>query len=260
MLCLLNLNSFACKMPSNNYFSRLRSIVGKEGGIKDCAEVLIGRGRLWFGGSRFFHSVNCSSCVDLCRIARPGVTLATSSSELVGKRRTLSVVDTLSRTFSVPSVSGPSFQVCGYHIDCALSGPDQFSAGRKLQGKTMAAHLPRALVGESYLDSSTLKRGHRSLPIKNRSNICFSTNLANGRKLSMSLENHQRPENCAIYGFFIYHAAKTWLSSHPYTESGSRDFHSSSTSSFSVGPAHDVHFDTSAGEEQLTNSAESAEQ
>lgn len=260
-LCLLNLNSCVCKMPSNNYFSRLRSIVGKEGGTKDCVEVLIGQGKLLFGrGSRFFHSVDCSYCVNPRRIARPGVALAPSSWEVVGKRRTLSVVDTLSRTISVPSVSGPSFQVCGYHIDCALSGPDQFSAGRKLQNKTMAAHLSRAVVRECYLDSSALKHCHRSPSTKNSSGISLSTSLANGKKVSMSLENYQRPDNRAICGFFIYNAAKTWLSSHPFTESGSRDFHSSSTSSFSVGPAHDVPIDTSSREEQPTNSGDSAEQ
>ncbi|RZB67946.1 probable protein phosphatase 2C 55 isoform X2 [Glycine soja] len=244
-------------MPSN-YFSRLgvsirRSVVGKEGRIRDSAEVLIGQGKLWFGSSKFFHSVQSSYFVELQLLVRPGIALA-SSSELAGKRRTLSVVDTLSRTFSVPSVSGPSFQVCGYHIGSALAGPDQFSSGTKFRIKTMAAHLPRIVVGESCLDNPTLKGSCRSLSTKNSYSICLSTKLRNGGKVSMSLRNHQQPDNSAVYGYFIYNAAKTWCNSHPYMQSGSGDFHTLSSSCYSVGPAHDVPFDTSAHEEQKTPS------
>ncbi|KAK7321745.1 hypothetical protein VNO77_32649 [Canavalia gladiata] len=250
-------------MPSN-YFSRFgtsiqRSVVGKEGGILDSAEVLIGQGKLWFGSSKFFHSVNSLTCVDLRPLVRPGVALA-SSSESIGKRRTLSVVDTLSRTFSVPSVSGPSIQVCGYHIGCALAGPDQLSAGTKFRIKTMAAHVSRVVVGDYYLDNSTLKRSSQSPPTKNSSNICLSTGLRNVGKVSMMLKNPWQPDNRAIHGYFIYNVAKTWCNSHPNTQSGSGDFHSSSTSCYSVGPAHDVPFDTSAREEQLMKSADSSDQ
>lgn len=250
-------------MPSN-YFSRLgvsirRSVVGKEGRIRDSAEVLIGQGKLWFGSSKFFHSVHSSYCVEVQLLVWPDVALA-SSSELGGKRRTLSVVDTLSRTFSVPSVSGPSFQVCGYHIGSTLAGPDQFSSGTRFQIKTMAAHLPRILVGESYLDNLTLKGSRRSLSTKNSSSICLSTSLRNRGKVSMRLKNHQQPDNTAIYGYLIYNAAKTWCNSHPYMQSGSGDFHTLSSSCYSVGPAHDVPFDTSAHEEQLSSSADPSEQ
>ncbi|MED6146673.1 hypothetical protein PIB30_036751 [Stylosanthes scabra] len=123
----------------------------------------------------------------------------------------------------------------------------------------MAAHLPRAMFGECYLDNSNLKCSRQSPSIKSRSNICLNTRLANGKKVTMSLENNHRPDNSVIYGYFVYSAAKTWFSSNAYTEPWSKGFHSSQASSSSVGPAHDVHFDSSR-EEQLTNSAESAEQ
>ncbi|KAK7383058.1 hypothetical protein VNO78_28724 [Psophocarpus tetragonolobus] len=246
-------------MPSN-YFSRLgasiqRSVAGKEGGVWDSAEVLIGQGKLWFGTSKFFHSVHSSYCVEL----RLGVALA-SSPELASKRRTLSVVDTLSRTFSVPSVSGPSYQVCGYHIGSALAGPDQFSSGTRFRIKTMAARMPRIVVGESYIANLGLNSTRRSLSTNNSSNVCLSTSLRNGGKVRMSLKNHQQPDNSAIYGYFIYNAAKTWFNSHPYMKSGSEDFHTLSTSCYSVGPAHDVPFDTSVREEQSSSSADSSEQ
>ncbi|KAK7376823.1 hypothetical protein VNO80_02240 [Phaseolus coccineus] len=250
-------------MPSN-YLSRLgasiqRSVLGKERGILDSAEILIGQGKLWFGSSKFFHSVHSSYCVELSLLVRPGFALA-SSSELPGKRRTLSVVDTLSRTFSVPSVSGPSFQACGYHIGSALAGPDKFSSGGTgFRIKGMASHLPGVVFGESYLDNQSLKSVHRSVSTKSFGSICLNTSLRSGGKVRMSLKNHQQPDNSAIYGYFIYNAAKTWCNSHPYMQLGSGDFHILSTSCYSVGPAHDVPFDTSVREDQSSSSADSSE-
>lgn len=256
----MNLKYSVGKMPSN-YFSRLQTairksvVVGKESGIQDSAEVLIGQGKLWFGGSRFFHSVNRSICSNACS----GIALA-SSSQLLDKKRTLSVVDTLSRTFSVPSVSGPSVQVCGYHIDRALSGPDKFSAAAKFQIKTMAARLPGIAVGECSLDNLTLKRGWGLPSTKNSGNVFLRTGVGNGGKVSMNLKNHHQPDNRAIFGYFVCNVAKSWRNSSCYKQLGSGDFHSSSTSCYSVGPVHDVPFDTSAQVERLTNSADSSEQ
>ncbi|WJX09340.1 protein-serine/threonine phosphatase [Trifolium repens] len=249
-------------MPFNNYFSRFGNFLGKERGFQDSAEVLIGQGKLWFGSSKFFHSVNklSSDCVEATLFIRPGVALLAERPEFVGKRRTLSVVDTLSRTFSVPSVSGSLIQVCGYHIDCALSGPDKYSAGGKFQIKTMAARLPGVGVGECSLDNLTLKRRRGLLSTKNNSNsVYLRTGLGNGGKVSMCLNNHQRPDNGAIFGYFVCNVAKSWRSSWHYTQSGYSDYHSSSTSCNSVGPAQDVPVDTSAREVKLTDSADSSE-
>ncbi|CAL0322409.1 unnamed protein product [Lupinus luteus] len=236
-------------MPSN-HFSRLgtliqRSIVGKE---DSAAEVLIGQGKFLFGASKFYHFGNYSSS---SRFVRPGCVALASSSELVANSRSLSVVDVLSRSVSVPSVSGPSFQVIGYHIDCG---------DRKFQSRTMAAPLTRVVVGECCLDKLSLRRRHCSVSTINSGNIRLSTSLGNGRNVSMSLKNHQRSDHRTVYGYFIYSAAKTWRSSNPYSELGSRDFHSSSSTCFSAGPAQDVPYDTSAREEQLVYSADSSSQ
>ncbi|KAE9588450.1 putative protein-serine/threonine phosphatase [Lupinus albus] len=126
--------------------------------------------------------------------------------------------------------------------------------GREFQSKIMAAPLSRAVVGVCCLDKLSLKRSHHS------GNIHLSSSLANGGKVSMSLKNYQQPNRRAVYGYFIYSAAKTWHSSNPYSESGSRDFNSSSSTCFSAGPAQDVPFDTSACEDQLANSADSSAQ
>ncbi|XP_054797886.1 probable protein phosphatase 2C 55 [Prosopis cineraria] len=245
-------------------FSRLRnaiqrSIVGRESGNQDSFGVLIGQGKLWLGGSsRSFHFVS-SSLADFGAILRPGVALATSS-EIADKRRTLSLVGTLSRTFSIPSLLGPSFQACGYHSDCAFRESAQFSDSRNCKLELMAIPLARAVVGECYFDNLKSKSSHQSLSSRNDSNLWLGTGLEDGRKVSMRLKNHKQPDSRGIYGYFIYNVTKTWQSYNPCADSGSREFHSASSTCFSAGPAPDVPFDSSVREEQLTNSVDSSDQ
>ena len=108
-------------MPSN-YISGLstafkreiqRSIAVQEGALQDRVGVLIGQGKLLFGSTRLFHLSPLSTFGDLHVLLRPGtVAAAQSNLNLVNRRRNLSVFEALSRTFSIPSVSGPSFQIC----------------------------------------------------------------------------------------------------------------------------------------------------
>ncbi|CAL0332674.1 unnamed protein product [Lupinus luteus] len=218
-----------------------RLIAGKEG---FAAEIVIGQGKFLFGGSKFYHSGNYSFC---SRFLRPGCVALAPRLELVGKSGALSVVDALLCT----SVLGRSFQVCGYHIDCA---------GRKFRSIAMAAPLSPVVVGDRCLDKLSLKRSHGSVSTMSSGNVRLSTSLGNGRNVSMSLKDHQQPDHHKVYGYFIYSAAKTWCSSNPFLESWSRDFCSSSSTCFSIGLAQDVPYDTSAHEEQLMNSEDSSAQ
>ncbi|KAI9113314.1 hypothetical protein K1719_015839 [Acacia pycnantha] len=250
-------------LPGN--FSRLRtavqrSIVGGESGNQDSFGVFIGRGKLWFGGSlRLFHFLS-GSCADFGAILRPGVALATSS-EIVDQRRTLPLVGTLSRTFSIPSLSGPSFQACGYHIDCASRETAQFSVSRNCKLESMAVPLAKgAVVGECYFDHLKSKSCHQSLLTRNDCNMWLGRGLEDGRKVFMRWKNLKQPDSRGIYGYFIYNAAKTWRSYNPCADSESRDFHSSSSTCFSAGPVPDVPFDSSVRGEQLTNSGDPSDQ
>lgn len=192
-------------------------------------------------------------CADLCAIIRPGFDLATSL-EKVDQRRVLSLVGTLYRTFSIPSISGPSFQACGYHSDCALRESAQFSISRNSELEIMAVPLTRVVVGGHYVDNLKSKSCHQSLSKGNDSN------LWRGGNVSMRLMNHKQPDSRGFYGYFIYNAAKAWQNYNPFADSGSRDFHSSSSTCFSAGPSPDVPFDSSVREEQPTNSLDSSDQ
>ncbi|RVW50409.1 putative protein phosphatase 2C 55 [Vitis vinifera] len=209
--------------------------------------------------SRLFHSKPFSSLSDLHVLLHPGTDfVARSDSHLGNQRRTLSVVGTLSRAFSIPSVSGPSLQACAYHIDSALSKPGVFSYVS--QKTPMAACSPRAVLGDCHLDNFISRHVHLSVSIKNGSNFHGNRGFNSCRKASMSLTIQEQSNNCLLYGYFIYNAAKRRSNSNPYILSGLRDFHGSLSACYSAGTAPDMSFHNSQLEEQLANSSVSSEQ
>ncbi|KAF2584109.1 hypothetical protein F2Q70_00035350 [Brassica cretica] len=200
-------------------------------GLQKQVKILIGLG---FGGYRGFHS----------RFAHPNRFLEPASSDLLlsNERRNLSVLGALSRTFSVPSVSGPAFQVCGYHIDLLLS-----DASLRSVGESMA----------SLGASKSLFLDRRFDPSVSGVMVC-GDGRSRGR-ISMRLRGRDHGDNnSTVYGYFAYRAAKKWIAFNPKTGGlGFRGLHSSLLSRFSVGNAPDVSFDSSPAEELAKGSSDS---
>lgn len=200
-------------------------------GLQKQVKILIGLG---FGGYRGFHS----------RFASPNGFLEPASSDLLlsNERRNLSVLGALSRTFSVPSVSGPAFQVCGYHIDLLLS-----DASLRSVGESMA----------SLGGSKSLFLDRRFDPSVSGVMVC-GDGRSRGR-ISMRLRGRDHGDNnSTVYGYFAYRAAKKWIAFNPKTGGlGFRGLHSSLLSRFSVGNAPDVSFDSSPAEELAKGSSDS---
>ncbi|KAL6212931.1 hypothetical protein ACLB2K_018146 [Fragaria x ananassa] len=244
-------------MPSS-YLSKVRtavqrSIVGQEGVLlQDSLDGLIGQGKLLFGNSRLFQSRPFLAVSDLQAFLPQGIVVAARSDS---QRKQISVVGEISRIISTPSVSGPSFQVCGYHIDSVLSDPSQ------LRNKAMAFCGSKALVGRCSPDTLTSRRGLFSM-LPESAGACYNSRSKTSvgfRKASMSLKNNGQPNTNATFGYFVYEVGKRWCNNFPLNGFGSRVFHSSSTC-FSAGTAQDVSFDNSAPEEQLSTSADSSDQ
>ena len=194
-------------------------------GLQKQVKILIGLG---FGGYRGFHS----------RFAHPNGFLepASSDSLLLNERRNLSVLGALSRTFSVPSVSGPALQVCGYHVDLLLSD-------KGLGGSMASLGGSKSLFLDPLVSSSK------------RFAVCGDGGNSRGR-VSMRLRGGGRGQadnnnNSTVYGYFAYRAAKKWIAFNPKTGGlGFRGLHSSLLSRFSAGNAPDVSFDNSPSDEQ----------
>ncbi|XP_031252002.1 probable protein phosphatase 2C 55 [Pistacia vera] len=253
---------------SSSYLTRLRTVVqngvqrpiiGQEGGL--FSEVLIGQGKFRLCDYRLFHSLRFSSLADLYVLLRPGTVFAVRSDLLLAnRRRNFSVVGAISRSFSVPSVSGPSFQVCGYHIDRALSDPGQLSVSSNCRNNSMAACASKPVSGELLEDFLTSKSRHLQLS-PNHPGICYSIKSVDSyRRASMSLKKNEQSNNNPIHGYLMYNAAKRWRHFCPNIEAGLRGFHGLSPTCSSAGTAPDVSFDNSSHEEQLASSAASSEQ
>ncbi|XP_065881656.1 probable protein phosphatase 2C 55 [Euphorbia lathyris] len=256
-------------MPST-YFSRVRtavqndirqSVLGQEAGLQNSAEIIVKQLKSRIGSYRLFHSVQILSLADVQAFLRPGTAFAAQSDPLlVNRRRNISVVGALSRTFSVPSVSGPSFQVCGYHIDRALCGTSEITGSGKLQKKLMAASASSTVIGECFLENLTSRGGHHPISANKVSLHYGSRSSQSCRNISMSFKNREQSTNSPIHGYFLYNVMKKWCDFNPYIETGSRYFHSSSPACLSAGTAPDVTFENSSPEEQLETSTVSSEQ
>ncbi|KAM7257519.1 hypothetical protein ACFE04_013260 [Oxalis oulophora] len=233
------------------YFTGLKNalqkaVVGKEGGVHDSVGILIGQGNY-----RFFRSL-----IELESLLQPSTIVVASESLLVNRKRNLSVVGALSRPFSVPSVSGPSFQVCGYHIDLALSEASQSSVCNDLQNKQMASSTYR-VIPNGCIDN--LKSRDRSF-IRNNSTISYSSRSSGNNQMArMSLKNRGQPSKGSIYGYLAYDFSKRLFNISPNLGLEARELHSDSPSCFSAGTAPDVHFDNANREDQLGNSTDSSE-
>ncbi|CAN1323544.1 Probable protein phosphatase 2C 55 [Linum perenne] len=215
-------------MPSGS-FSKLRtavqngiqrSFVGHQHSVQESIDILIGQNKFQFCNYKLLHSVRVASLTDLQILWSPGVvSTAGTDSLLLNKERNISVVGALSRMFSVPSVSGPSFQAASYHIDRAVSDATAISVGKKLANNNMAASAQRMLLGENLTS-----RGTRFPCSTSSKNITFQSRSS---KQEMSV---------------------------PF-----RHFHSSSSSSSSARTAPDVNYSSSNREERLNGASDSSE-
>ncbi|CAH8276384.1 unnamed protein product [Arabidopsis lyrata] len=208
-------------------------------GLQKQVKILIGLGNLGFGGYRGLHS----------RFTNPNGFLEPASSDLllINERRNLSVVGAVSRTFSVPSVSGPAFQVCGYHIDLLLSDP--CAATVKVPCKSMASLGSKSLFLDRRCDSLVSKRFTGGM---------VSGDGLNRGRISMRLRGKDHQEKSTIYAYFAYRGAKRWIYLNQQRRGmGFRGLHSSLSNRLSAGNAPDVSLDNSVTEEQVRDSSDS---
>ncbi|GFY95883.1 protein phosphatase 2C family protein [Actinidia rufa] len=231
-------------MPSN-YISGLstafkreiqRSIAVQEGVLQDKVGVLIGQGKLLFGSTRLFHSSPLSTFEGIFQF-----------------------FGALSRTFSIPSVSGPSFQICGYHIDRLLSESGHFSLDVGSQKTLMAVSASRAVFGDFSLNNLSSKLGNLTVLKNNAATFYCNQSFDSCRKACMRLGNKEPSNNFSLYGYFIYNVTRRRDNSIPYLGFGLKGFHSSSPAGSSAGTAREVSFDNSVREEQLASQAVSSE-
>ncbi|KAK4429166.1 putative protein phosphatase 2C 55 [Sesamum alatum] len=239
-------------MPSN-YLSRLhgairegvrRSVSGKEGGIQDEVDVLIGQGKVLLGHSRHVF-------------VRPGTVVAAQANHISNRKKNLSVVGAFSRAMSIPSVTGPSFQVCGYHVDLLLSEPSQ-GMGIKSEKSLTAVCGSRSALTDYPINQRTSRPAQLGVAAYHSFSSCYRS-FDDCRKVCKSWRNKEQPNNFLVSGYSMYNDAKRKGNASPIRGFGFESLHISSSACSSAGTARDVSFDNSAREEQLSSSADSSQ-
>lgn len=257
------------KMPYN-YFSRLRSSfrhgiqrtnAALGGDFQDSLEVLLGHGKLLFGKPRFYSGPFVESGDVNVLLQRCTPCAAQLNLQPASKKKNLSVIGAVSRTFSTPSVSGPSLQVCVYHVDNLLSGPGHFSLGiggsRKV---SMALSSSRALLGGGCLNNLTATHGNLMALIDNSNIISYAgRSFHSCSKISMNSRNKERSESFSLYGYFMFHVAKTSGGCNQFLGFEWKSFHISSPACLTAGTAPDGFSDNCVRDDQLTDSADSSD-
>ncbi|KAJ9567378.1 hypothetical protein OSB04_003344 [Centaurea solstitialis] len=251
-----------------NYLSRLRSSfrhgihrtnAALGGDFQDSLEVLLGHGKLLFGKPRFYsgpfaESGDLNVLLQRCTPCAVQLNLQPAS-----KKKNLSVIGAVSRTFSTPSVSGPSLQVCGYHVDNLPSGPAHFSLGIGSHKVCMALSSSRALLGGGSLNNLTATHGNLMASIDN-SNLSFAgRSFHSCSKISMNSRNKEQSGSFSVYGYFMYHAAKTSGVCNQFLGFEWKSFHISTPACSTAGTVPDGFSDNSVCNDQLTNSADSSD-
>ncbi|KAL6511739.1 hypothetical protein OROGR_021336 [Orobanche gracilis] len=246
-------------MPSS-YFIRLRSaarqgasrsVSGRESGIQDQSNVLS-------GNSRLVHSIPSGTLTDLHAFVRSGtVAAAQANLHIAHRRKYLSVVGAFSRAISVPSVSGHSFQICGYHVDYLLSKPSQGLTITSEMAPMAVCGSRSALVGCS-ISNLTSRPAQPGVAAFLSFGAYSRGGFDNYRRASMSLGTREQPNNFLLYGYYMHNIAKRKGNGNPFFGLGIEGLHSSSSALCSAGTAQDVPFDNSMREEMQLSSADSS--
>lgn len=180
----------------------------------------------------------------------------------VDQRKAISVVGIISRSFSGALVSGYSCQPCYYISDLLSSDPRRRSLQSPLQRSLMTACS--SLLGRVELSAQNGIRLNR----RNGQALNFVVRIdASDYKKRIdcllrvcgSLKNQEPRGNNMIYKCFLSGAdGKSWCSN-PFSESETKDFHSSTAASYS-GAATDVSFHGTTRDEQFESSTGSSDQ
>ncbi|KAL8523782.1 hypothetical protein ACS0TY_013667 [Phlomoides rotata] len=222
-------------MPSN-YFLRLHHAI---------RQVLPGR-------SRLIHSLPSSTLNDLNATAQ-------ANSHLHNRKKNLSVFGAFSHVISIPSVLGPSFQVCRHHIDCLLSEPSQL-LGINSEKEFVAVYGSNSDCVEFVTSNMTSRPAHPSVAACHSFSSYSRISFGNWSEGSTRLRDREQPHNFLLHRRFLYSVARRKVNAYTFLGLGPLGFkglHSSSTACSSPSSARDLSFSNTMREEWHSSSADS---
>ncbi|XP_022875400.1 probable protein phosphatase 2C 55 isoform X4 [Olea europaea var. sylvestris] len=246
-------------MPCN-YFLRLsgtlrkggwRSISGQDSGVQAQIEVLTGLGKSLLGNSRLTCTVPSETFTDKHVFVQPRMVAAGQANlHNVNQIKNLPVFGAVSSASSFVSLLGPSFLVCGYHVDCLLSEPSQVTVGVNPQKVFMAVCGSRLSLAECSTNNLISRRMQPGVAAYH-SFTCGKRSSGNYRNASLSFRSKEQPNNFLIYGYFMHNVVKN-----PHRRFCFEGFHISVY--FSARSAPNVSIDNSVCQEQQSSSVDSS--
>ncbi|KAJ0577855.1 putative protein-serine/threonine phosphatase [Helianthus annuus] len=210
-----------------------QSYVVFENSFVESLEVLPVHGKPLFHKPSVYYRTFAAFC-DLNILSQRGTPVAAQSNfKSTSQRKNLSVAGAVSRTLSIPSVSGPPFQVCGYHVDHLLTGHHKLP---------MALSGANVSVARFFLDNSTSRHRHPFAANGDTNVFNVHKRFLSGCQISMSMINKEQLDSFFSYGYFVC---------------SERECFDSSPACFSASTAADVSFDNSSRVNRVTSSSDS---
>ncbi|XP_074264100.1 putative protein phosphatase 2C 55 [Silene latifolia] len=240
-------------MPSSS-FSRLRNTVYHgvktkiaRQGFQDTVNVISQQARLTCDNYKLISSLQLSTLSDLNIFLRPGTILAGTAASIANSKRRFSVVSAFSRTISTPSVSGPSYQICGYHIDCFISESTRLpSGGAKKKFPMGSVTFSKGAIGDCIVRKLVSEFSCDSKFKNNVSALYCKKGVDSCTLASMSLKNRDQLDRSSIYGYYLYKAIRSSFGLNLNSWSDSKEYHSASAAStLTAITAPDGSFDSS---------------
>ncbi|CAM8912467.1 unnamed protein product [Rhodiola kirilowii] len=250
---------------SPRYFSKITTLAkcgnhGRDTDLKALVGFLTEHGKIMLGNPRFFYFIPAAALAELQLASRTG------SSSIArydpNQRRNPSIVDAISRTVAIPSVSGQSYRVCGYHIDQLLDdvvGSSTSTNGIQLKNKDAIPSARKALLINSFVNSSTPKCEDMSVSISHGNMLSHNQHSGTFRRQQSFLKRQQVNAANLVHRQLCSVAVRIGLRN-SYACDGHRGFHTSTFASVFAGAASEESLDSNVSGDVLGSSVSSSEQ
>lgn len=251
-------------MPPH-YFSKFTTLAkrgnhGRDTDLKALVGFLTEHGKTLLGNPRFFYFIPAAALAELQLASRTGTSLVARSDP--NQRRTPSIVDAISRTVAIPSVSGQSYRACGYHLDQLLGDSVGSSIiNRDVQLiKSIVPSARKALLINAFLNSFNSKTQGMSVSVSHGNIQNVDPHIESFRR-QQALEKKQEVSGSSLVHRQLCNVAvRIGLKTSPSC-GGFRGFHTSTFASVFAGAASEESLDTNiSGDVVETSAASSPEQ
>uniref|UniRef100_A0A7N0UMF9 Protein phosphatase n=1 Tax=Kalanchoe fedtschenkoi TaxID=63787 RepID=A0A7N0UMF9_KALFE len=248
------------------YFSKLTALAqhgnhGRDTALKALIGFITEQGKIVLGNSRFFYSIPAAALTELRSASRNGSSFIAKSDP--NQRMSPSIVGAISRTMSIPSVSGQSYQVFGYHIDQLVGDVVGLSISPKgiiLANANDITCARKAMLINSFVNSLTAKSGNMPVSVSHGNILCHNQHSGCFRRQHVSSMRQEVSAINLVHKQMVFNAAVRIGVRNSCSCGGFRGFHTSTFASVFAGAASEASLDNNFSGDVTGSPAASSEQ